>query len=146
MGPTHRSWFFPPHTKNKKVVAGLWPKPWRCEGKPTLFVAMELLACPWPGINAQDHPSDRSPVLCSMCSSLTEIKYFKKNSISISASSKQKNDGVKVTGLQSGATGCGHPWMSQTSLPESPRCHPLSTFGNGRGETNQPSRMRKPMG
>lgn len=64
-------------------------------------------------------------MLCSTCSSLTETQ-----KISISTSSKQKkNNGVKVTGLQPGATSCGHPWLSQTRARHSrvPKCHPLTT-------------------
>lgn len=98
-------WFFPLHPKNKKVVAGLWPKPWGCGGKQALFVAMQLLACSWPGISAQDHPSDGSPKLCSTCSSLTEIK----KQILLQPSQSKKSDGVKVTGLQAGATTVGNP-------------------------------------
>lgn len=121
------------------AVAGLWPKPRGCAGKPALFVATRLLACPWPGIMAQDHPSDGSPMLCN---SLTEIE-----KISISTSSKQRTDGVEVTGLQPGATSHGHPRLSQTrarhcqSPPGVTHSPPPSPLGNGREGTNQPPRM-----
>lgn len=133
---------FPLHAKNKKVFAGLWPEPWGCGGKPAPFVATGLLACPWPGITAQDHPSEGTPALGSTCSSLTEIQ-----KVSISTSSKQKSNGVKVTGLQPGATSQGHPWLSQTRARHSQSAPDVtrSPFGNGRGETNQPPRM-SPLG
>lgn len=76
MGPTHRSGhghivfsLFMLKIRRLLQVCG------QSHGsKPALFVATGLLACPWPGTIALDHPSDGSPVLCSTCSSLTEIK------------------------------------------------------------------------
>lgn len=139
MGPTHRSGHghvgFSLFTTKIRRLLQVCGQSHRAVKENQLFLWPQG-SWPVPGLGSRLRITQvTGPQHCSTCSSLIEIQ-----KISISTSSKQKPDGVNVTGLQPGATSCGHPWMSQTrachsqSPQMSPTHHPHHPLEMGEGK------------